>query len=49
MVSFPLVDLVSFLMRCSHALTIKSGIIVIKENITKDEDDFDEIDSSVTR
>ena len=46
---FPLGDLVSFLMRCSHALTFKSGIIVIKENVTKDEDDFDELDSSVTR
>ncbi len=40
--------LVEFLKRCIQGLAPK-GIIVVKENISKDEDDFDDEDSSVTR
>lgn len=49
--SLPLLiaDLVSFLKRCCQGLVSQSGIIVVKENIARDEDEFDDTDSSVTR
>ena len=42
-------DLVDFLKRCVNGLKTDQGMIVVKENISKDEDVFDEEDSSVTR
>lgn len=44
-------QLVSFLERCKAALDVeKGGFIVVKENnSTSGKDDFDEVDSSVTR
>ncbi|KAL5499393.1 hypothetical protein EMCRGX_G010796 [Ephydatia muelleri] len=41
-------DFVSFLRRATAALT-PNGLIVVKENIAKDEDIFEEDDSSITR
>ncbi|RNA12685.1 N-terminal Xaa-Pro-Lys N-methyltransferase 1 [Brachionus plicatilis] len=41
-------DLVDFLKRCKLALK-QNGICVIKENLSKDEREFDEEDSSYTR
>lgn len=46
---FPPDDLVSFLHRCVKGLNPRSGMIFIKENIAPETDDFDEVDSSVTR
>ena len=42
-------DLVSFLHRCVKGLHSKGGMIFVKENIAADVDEFDEVDSSVTR
>ena len=43
-------DLVTFLRSCAEALPEGSGFIVVKENIAIDDDDnFDEMDSSITR
>ncbi|XP_003385551.1 PREDICTED: N-terminal Xaa-Pro-Lys N-methyltransferase 1-B-like [Amphimedon queenslandica] len=42
-------DLILFLKRCCQGLVPHSGIIVVKENIARDEDEFDDNDSSVTR
>ena len=41
-------DFVSFLRRATAALT-PNGLIVVKENIAKDDDIFEEDDSSITR
>ncbi|KAA8916130.1 hypothetical protein TRICI_001714 [Trichomonascus ciferrii] len=41
-------NLVKFFQRCIQGLQ-PNGIIVVKENLTRYEDDFDETDSSVTR
>lgn len=41
-------DLVAFLKRCAGALC-PSGMIIVKENISKDRIVKDEVDSSVTR
>lgn len=41
-------NLVKFLKRCIEGLQ-PNGVIIVKENITHTEDDFDETDSSVTR
>lgn len=42
-------DLVSFLHRCIKALNPRGGMIFAKENIASEADEFDEVDSSVTR
>ena len=42
-------DLVSFLHRCIKGLNSRGGMIFVKENIAPDVDEFDEVDSSVTR
>jgi protein N-terminal methyltransferase len=43
-------QLVAFLEQCKSALQPESGIIVFKENMShRDTDDFDEVDSAVTR
>ena len=42
-------DLVSFLQRCILGLVPNHGVIIVKENVSTDEDDFDDEDSSVTR
>ena len=42
-------DLVDFLKRCAEGLLSNRGVIVVKENISRDEDIFDDEDSSVTR
>ncbi len=44
-----IVHLVEFLKRCIQGLIPSTGIIIVKENISKDQDDFDSDDSSVTR
>ena len=41
-------DLVEFFKRCKQALK-PNGICVLKENVSKAEDEFDEVDSSYTR
>jgi protein N-terminal methyltransferase len=42
------VDFISFMMKCVDGLS-ENGLIVVKENIAQDENEFDEEDSSVTR
>lgn len=42
-------DLVSFLHRCIKGLNPRGGMIFVKENIASEADEFDEVDSSVTR
>ena len=43
-------QLVQFLKRCKTVLAPADGVIVIKENLsTRGVDDFDDVDSSVTR
>ena len=42
-------DLVSFLHRCVKGLNPRGGMIFVKENIASEVDEFDEVDSSVTR
>ena len=42
-------DLIMFLLRCVKGLVKGRGVIVVKENVSKDEDIFDDEDSSVTR
>ena len=43
-------QLVSYLQRCKEILTPKTGVIVVKENISTDNNDiWDETDSSWTR
>lgn len=43
-------QLVSYLQRCKEVLTPKTGVIVVKENISTDNNDiWDETDSSWTR
>ena len=42
-------DLVSFLHRCVKGLNPRGGMIFVKENIASEADEFDEVDSSVTR
>lgn len=41
-------DFVAFFTRCKAAI-VPGGLIVIKENVTSEERDFDQIDSSYTR
>ncbi len=41
-------DLVDFFKRCKAALK-PNGVCILKENLTKAEYDFDELDSSFTR
>ncbi|KAI0526261.1 alpha-N-methyltransferase NTM1 [Xylaria bambusicola] len=48
------IQLEEYLLRCKSTLSVGedgkvTGVIVVKENITTGEDQFDEIDSSVTR
>ena len=42
-------DFVSFLHRCVKGLNPRGGMIFVKENIASERDEFDEVDSSVTR
>ena len=44
-----LADLIAFLKRCVNGLVPHTGIIIVKENIAQDDDEFDDTDSSVTR
>lgn len=39
----------AFLQRCTRGLNPDGGLIVIKDNVSEQEDVFDEEDSSVTR
>ncbi len=41
-------DLVAFFKRCKASLK-ENGVCVIKDNIAKQENDFDDVDSSYTR
>ena len=43
------VDLVEYFKRCKDGLTPSGGVIIVKENLTVGEDNFDTLDSSLTR
>lgn len=42
-------QLVVYLRRCCSVLTPETGFIIVKENLSNGDDQFDSVDSSVTR
>jgi protein N-terminal methyltransferase len=42
-------DLVDYFKRCKEGIAVEGGVIVVKENLTTGEDNYDTLDSSFTR